>query len=83
MNVEMKILFFLKTIVLAQLVPQEVCIHVSVALGVHAFAQFVSYIKQVRTILHAFKTVENGEAVNPLREFREPGVFKTVLATGL
>ena len=79
----MKILFFLKTIVFAQLVPQEIRIHVAVPLGVHAFAQLVCDIKQVRAILHAFKTVENRKIINPLREFGESRVAKAVFSPGL
>ena len=79
----MKILFFLKTVVFAQLVPQEIRIHVAVPLGVYPFTQFVSNIKQVWTILHAFKAVENRKIVNPLREFRKSWVAKAVFSSGL
>ena len=83
MNLKMKILFFLKAVVFAQLIPQEIRVHVAVTLGVYAFAQLVGNIKQVRATLHAFKAVENGEVVNPLRQFRESRVAKAVLAAGL
>ena len=79
----MKILFFLKAVVLAELIPQEVRVHVTVALGIHSFTQFVRDIEKVRAVLHALETIENGEAVNPLCKFRETRIAKVVFAPGL
>ena len=40
-------------------------------------------VEQVRAVLHAFKAVEYRKAVNPLRNFGEPGIAEAVLATRL
>ena len=65
-------------VILPQLIPEEVRIHVPVALGIDLFPELVGQVEEIGAFMLAVEAVELGQVVNPLGQLGEAGVLETI-----